>query len=113
MSEAERRQPRHVFRFYFVSLGTELIQRRLHIDRIPQHQQVDDQTERTELIFLPFAVTLAQLTPAAVKDFSGQSMASFAAVKLGQDPAAVGLIVDQSQQVECLGDAAQVRNGLG
>jgi hypothetical protein len=44
-----------------------LLQDRLHINRIPEHNHVDDQPERTELIFLSFAVGGAPFKMTAAK----------------------------------------------
>ena len=41
-----------------------------------------------------YAVALAQLTALAVEDGSGEGVAAFGAVELGEDAAAVGLVVE-------------------
>ena len=51
------------------------VQRCIHGERIPEDHHVGDQAERPELIFLPLAVTLAQLSALPVEDAAGQTMA--------------------------------------
>ena len=42
-----------------------LVEGRLHIDGVPQHNHVDDDAECVELVFLAFTVTLSQLSRCA------------------------------------------------
>ena len=39
------------------TLRCELLQRRVHIDRVPEDDQIDRQSERAELVLLTFSVT--------------------------------------------------------
>ena len=59
-----------------------MVQRCIHVERIPEDHHVGDQAERPELIFLPLAVTLAQLSALPVEDAAGQTMAPFPPVGL-------------------------------
>ena len=59
-----------------------LIEGALGVDRVVEHDAVDDQAERIELFFLAFAVGLAELAAAAVADVAGEAVAAFAAVEL-------------------------------
>lgn len=77
------------------------------VARVPEHDGVDDQAERAELVFLPFPVALPELSPLAVEDGPGKGMTAFGAVELGEDPPPVGLVVEIGQQVEGLGDPAE------
>jgi len=77
------------------------------VARVPEHDGVDDQAERAELVFLPFPVALPELSPLAVEDGPGEGMTAFGAVELGEDPPPVGLVVEIGQQVEGLGDPAE------
>ena len=54
-----------------------LVEGRLHIDGVPQHNHVDDDAECVELVFLAFTVTLPQFATFAVEDGAGQPMAGF------------------------------------
>jgi len=77
-----------------VTLRHELVQRRVHVDRVPEHDQIDRQSERPELVLLPFAVSLAQLAAPTMKDDVGELVTTFAAIKLDQDAATISLVVD-------------------
>ena len=65
---------------------------------------VDDDAECVELVFLAFTVTLPQFATFAVEDGAGQGMATFSPVKLDQRGATFGLIVEVRQRVDCLVD---------
>jgi hypothetical protein len=56
--EAERREARDIFWENFVAFCAELIECGVHIDGVPKNYEVDDDTERAELVFLSFAVSL-------------------------------------------------------
>ena len=47
-----------VCRDRLVPFGPQFGERRIHINSVPQNDGIDDQPERTELIFLAFAVAL-------------------------------------------------------
>src|SRR5450631_3116277 len=61
MLEPEGRQSADVLGPGLVALSDELVQRRVHIDRVPKHDQIDHESERAELVLLTFAVALAKL----------------------------------------------------
>src|SRR3954452_17590168 len=63
--EAQGREPGDVFGPDLVSLGAELVDRRIHVDRVPEHDEVDHEPKRAELVLLAFAVALAELAPLA------------------------------------------------
>jgi hypothetical protein len=56
-------------------LGTELAEGGVGVAGVPQHNGVEDQAERAELVLLPFAVGLAELAALAVEDLAGQPVA--------------------------------------
>src|SRR5918997_2726975 len=62
--------------------------------------------QRPELVFLAFAVVLAQLAPLAVEHHARELVPSLAAVELHQYAAPVVLVVDVRQHVEALHQAA-------
>ena len=39
-----------------VSIGLQLTQYRIHVARVPEHDRIDDEAQRAELIFLPLFV---------------------------------------------------------
>ena len=88
-----------------MAFGMELIEYSLHVYGIPQNEHIDDQAKRAKLVFLAFAVTLAEFATAAVKYFAGQAMTALATIELGQNTAAVSFIGDETQQVEGFGNA--------
>src|SRR3954469_3028497 len=59
------REPGDVFGPDLVSLGAELAERRIHVDRVPEHDEVDHEPNRAELVLLALAVALAELAPLA------------------------------------------------
>jgi hypothetical protein len=60
----------------------QLRERRIHVDRVPQDDDVGDQAQGPELILLAFAVALARFAALAVEDDSCDAMAFFAAIEL-------------------------------
>jgi hypothetical protein len=102
MLVAERREPRDVLGFGVMSFSPELAERGIHVDGVPEHDEVDHEPERAELVLLAFAVALAQLATLAVEDDAGELMAAITAVELGEDATTVGFVVDEAEQVERL-----------
>ena len=109
---AERRKPGLVFRQNWVALASKLSQDRVRVQRVPQDDHVDDQTEGAELIFLAFAIPLVQLAALAVENVAGQAVPAFAEIELLQGTAPAVLVVDKSQRVDGLVDAADLGDGL-
>ena len=42
-----------------VSIGLQLAQYRIHVARVPEHDRIDDEAQRAELIFLPLFCSAA------------------------------------------------------
>ena len=57
----QRRQPSHIFRCYLQAFGPQLVESRIHINGVPQHDRIDHQPKRPELIFLSLTVALSKL----------------------------------------------------
>ena len=95
------------------AFGPQLSQGGIHIDGIPQDDEVDHEAEGAKLVLLAIAVALAQLPTAPMEDDTGELVALFTPVELDQDAPAVGLVVNVSQQVLGLDDAAEFRQRLG
>ena len=89
-----------------------LVEGRLHIDGVPQHNHVDDAAVCVELVVLAFTVTLPQFATFAVEDGAGQGLATFSPVQLDQRGATFGLIVEVRQRVDCLVDPSELRERL-
>jgi hypothetical protein len=67
MGEAERGEACHVLVADGEALRSELGERSVHVDRVPQHDRVDDKAQGAELILLAFAIALAQLAALGVE----------------------------------------------
>jgi hypothetical protein len=85
----ERGEPGDVGRVG-VSLLGEVIEGCLHLDRLPEHDDVDHDAEGVELVFLPDLIVLAQLTALAVEEVAGQGITRFASIEHPVDRPAVG-----------------------
>ena len=55
----------------------ELLQRGVDVESVPKDDDIYDQSERSELIFLSFMISLAEFAPLSVEDSSGQFMTVF------------------------------------
>ena len=56
--------------------GAELLERGVHVDGVPQHDAVEHQAERAELVLHPLAVALVQLALGAVEHLAGERVAA-------------------------------------
>ena len=52
-------QPGHVFREDWKPLGPELLECRMDIKRVPENDDVDDESKSSKLVFLAFPIALA------------------------------------------------------
>jgi hypothetical protein len=68
-----RRPPHRVLLADPITLGFQRLDGRVHVDRLPQDHDVDDQSEGAELVLLTFAVALPSCPPFAGKDHTGQA----------------------------------------
>ena len=64
----ERRQSGDILRPGLVTFGTELVHGCVHVDRVPEHDEVDDQPEYSKLILLSPAVALAKFAALTVEN---------------------------------------------
>ena len=46
MIEGERRKPCHIFRFQSIAFDSKLLQNRIHVDRVPESEDVDYKSRR-------------------------------------------------------------------
>jgi hypothetical protein len=74
---------------------------------VPDHERVEREAERAELVFLAVAVGLAQLALVAVEDDPGDGVSALVAVEPDAGLAAELLAVDPGEQVQRLGDPAE------
>src|SRR5262245_43765644 len=70
------RESSHIFIPHLHAFGTQLLQGCFHIEGIPQHNRIDDQPQRSELVFLAFAVPLAEFSSLAMEDGPCHTMAA-------------------------------------
>ncbi len=73
-----------------IAFGFELPECRIHIDRVPQAKQVDNQAQGAQLVFVPFAVALVQFPAPTMEDRAGQLMPFLMAVELEEHAALDG-----------------------
>jgi hypothetical protein len=62
----------------------ELLQDCLDVNCVPEHDHIDDQPERTELIFLSFVVALPQFAPFAAENDARDAVPTFSPIELCQ-----------------------------
>jgi hypothetical protein len=67
------------------ALASQVLERALGVDGVPEQDAVDDQPEGAELVLLPLAVGLVELAASAVEDGAGERVAALAAVELDLD----------------------------
>ncbi len=60
--------------FHLRARPPQMGQGRVHVERVPQHQHVDHQAQRPQLVLLALAVALPDLAPLAVEDRPGHAM---------------------------------------
>jgi hypothetical protein len=77
--------------------GTQLGDSVVEVLGIPEHERVEREAERAELVFLAVAVGLAQLAFVAVEDDPGDGVSAFVAVEPDAGFAPQFLAVDPCQ----------------
>ena len=80
-----------------------LLEYGVHIDRVPEYDDVDDKPQCPELILLAFAIALPQLAAFPVENRTRQAMAPFAAIQLQKRRAAFAFVVNVPQDMQRLG----------
>jgi hypothetical protein len=64
-----------------VALGAQQVHREVDVAGVPQHDRVEYEADRAELVFLPGPVRLVDLAPGAGAGSCGQGVAGLAAVR--------------------------------
>ena len=95
----ERRQRPDVVVLDVEPAAAQLVHGGVLVAGVPEHDGIDDEAEGAELVLLAFPVELASL---AVEDGAGKSVAALGAVELGEDPSAVGFVVEVGVPVRML-----------
>jgi len=80
----------------------------VHVNGVPEYDEIDDEPERAQLVLLAFAIALAEFATFAMESDVREPMPSFATVELHQDASAIAVIVDKAQQIKRLDEAAQL-----
>jgi hypothetical protein len=70
----ERGEALEVFVGDLVAGGSEVCDRVVEVLGVPEHERVEREAERAELVFLPFPVRLTQLALVAVEDDPGDGV---------------------------------------
>jgi hypothetical protein len=104
----ERGQPGDVLVVHGLTAAAQVLDDGVEVAGVPQHDRVEDQAQGGELVFLAFAVGLADLAAVAVADLAGEAVAGFLHGELSVHPPLVGAVdrVDEREQVQGLGDLA-------
>ena len=105
------REPANVLGRGTGTLCAQVLQRGVDVDRVPKDDDVQDEPERAELVFLSFAVLLPELPTLAMKYRSGKRMAPLLPVELSQDSTPVVLIINVGKEIKRFSAPAKVTNG--
>ena len=57
---------------YFHPALPEVVQSRIHIERVPENNHIDHQSQGAQLVFLPFPVLLTHFAPPPMEHFPRQ-----------------------------------------
>jgi hypothetical protein len=86
-----------------------LLDNGIHLNRVPEDNDVDDETQSAELILLSLSIMLPQFTSFAMENDPRQAVSMLAAIELNQHSSAFRLIIDRRQNMDRLVDAARER----
>src|SRR2546423_9102528 len=89
-----------------------LRERRVHVDRVPQDDDIEGQAQSAKLILLPFTIALPQLAALPVEDLTGHAVAAFASVELPERRTAATFVIDVRQDMQRLLDPTELRQCL-
>jgi hypothetical protein len=73
---------------------------------------IDDEPERAELIFLPFAIALPQFAPLTAENDARNTVATFAPIELCKRCPAHVFVVDEAQRMQGFVDATEFGDAL-
>jgi hypothetical protein len=109
---SERREPGDVFGCHGLSPSPKGLKCRIHVDGIPEHDDVEHQSRRTKLILLTFAIPLPQFTSASVESGPPKTLPPFVEIQLRQDASSECRIIHVVQHIDRLVDAPQSDQSL-
>ena len=104
----KRRETRYVFVVYTKGGLSQVFDRCVHVDRVPENHRVDHEPKCSELVLLALSVGLANLSSSSVKGRPCKFVAALVAVELGEDPTPVRLVVDVGEKVKRFRDSTEV-----
>lgn len=90
------------------ALAIAVVEKAVDVAGVPKDDDVEEQAEGAELLLLALAVATAEVSAVAEEEETGEGMSGLAAIELGGETAAEGLVVDVVEEVEGLGDAADL-----
>ena len=79
----------------------------LHVNCIPEHDHIDDEPERAELIFLLFAIALPQFAPFTAENDARDTVPTFSPFELCKRAPADIFVVDEAQRMQGFVDAPE------
>ncbi|GHO56376.1 hypothetical protein KSB_48510 [Ktedonobacter robiniae] len=74
MLEAQGGQSFDILWSDLLPIAPQFVECILHVPGIPEHDDIDDQAQRTQLIFLPLTIPLTQLAALAVKHMASDTV---------------------------------------
>src|SRR5260221_1676228 len=77
---AQRGEAFHILWYDLHPSSSHLLQRSIHVQRVPKDHGIDDEPQGSQLLFLPLAIALAYLSLVSEIGGSCQAMATFAFV---------------------------------
>ena len=80
-------------------LNAQLIEYSVHINRVPQHDEIDHQAKGAKLILLTLAIPLAQFAAPPMEYDAGKLVPTLAPIELDKDTAAIVFVVNEPQHV--------------
>jgi hypothetical protein len=81
MLETQRSQSFYILWSNLLSESTSLVQRILHIPGIPEHNDVYDEAQRSQLILLPLTIPLTKLASLTMKDMAGDTVSPLSTIQ--------------------------------
>jgi hypothetical protein len=78
---------------------------------MPEHDDVHNQAQGGELVFLALPVGLSDLTFPAMEGNTGHAVPTFASIELGENSTAVVLVIHVSQKMDRFRDSSPFAYG--
>ena len=90
----EGREAGHVLVSHLEALSSQLSEPGFDVNGVPENDHVDDESEGSELVFLPFAIAVAQFTASLIEDCPAQAVPAFSPIELADWTAPLSLGVE-------------------